>query len=97
MNIDEIASKRLVPRRRHRDKGVTGHLSDDEESMDGVRSSMALLAYLFGRPCDTFPMVDVVWSVSMAKPPKAFATRRPGEASTVGTWRMLAKPANEKI
>ena len=35
--------------------------------------------------------------VSMAKPPKAFATRRPGEASTVGTWGMLAKLANEKI
>jgi len=33
----------------------------------------------------------------MAKPSKAFATRRPGEASTVGTWRMVAKPANEKF
>jgi hypothetical protein len=35
--------------------------------------------------------------VRMAKPPKAFATRRPGEVSTVGTWRMLAKLANENI
>ena len=61
MNIDEITSERLVPRRRHRDREVTGHLSDDEECMDGVRSSMALLAYLFGSPCDTFPMEDVVW------------------------------------
>jgi len=33
----------------------------------------------------------------MAKPSKAFATRRPGEASTVGTWRMVAKLANENF
>ena len=36
----------------------------------------------------------------MAKPPKAFATRLPGEANAVGTWRMLvklAKLANEQI
>ena len=61
MNIDEIASKRLVPRRRHRDTEVTGHLSDDEGRMDGVRSSMAILAYFGGSPRGTFPMGDVVW------------------------------------
>ncbi|KIJ97209.1 hypothetical protein K443DRAFT_10056 [Laccaria amethystina LaAM-08-1] len=43
-------------------------------------------------PGDDEPRLQVV---SMAKPPKAFATCRPGEANAVGTWRMLAKLANE--
>ena len=50
MNIEEKASKCPVPRRRHRDRGVTGHLSDDEERMDGVREHGIIGLFIWESP-----------------------------------------------
>ena len=41
-------------------------------------------------------MVGGVSLVVMAKPPRAFASRRRGEAAGVGTWRMVARLARRK-